>query len=179
MALYLPIRAHNRSSRLRIDGQTIVPPNTFYIDISKATVRKELASHSSIGQWYPAGDVTLSNSDYLILGSPTPGGVVTNGAGLTVNVSTGEFRNRQTGATVTGAAATNFALTVADAVLDRTDLIVWDGATGAVGKTDGTLATAGNSVAPATPAGKVQLYTVLVAATVTAPGTKTDIRNRI
>jgi hypothetical protein len=174
MASYLPIRGSNRSSAIRIDGQTITSTSTAYVDISKASVRKELANHLSVGQIYTVGPISANNLDTDV----TSGGVVTAGAGLTVNVSAGELKVSSTGAYVTGAAATNFALTAANGSQDRTDLIHWDNTTGAVGKTDGTLAAAGSSVAPATPAGKTPLASVLVAATVTVPGTITDKRPR-
>lgn len=174
MALYLPIRAYNRSQNVRIARTKISPTATTYIDISDVATRKEFTYHSAIGAVYAVGAVTASDSDQVVW----TGGVVSNGSGLTVNVTAGEIRTRSTGVFVTGVAGTNFALTVADGTQDRTDLIWWDGTSGAVGKTNGTLAAAGLSVAPATPAGKVPLATVLVAATVTSPGTKTDVRPR-
>src|SRR4051812_12408897 len=118
MAVYLPIRALNRSSAVRINGQKIVPGVTAYVDISASGVAKELAYHSAIGQVFVVGALTGSSLDQIVVS----GGTVTNGAGLTVNVAAGELRTRSTGVFVAGAAATNFALTVADGTQDRTDL---------------------------------------------------------
>lgn len=174
MAVYLPVRAISRSQGIRIGTQTVSPTATSYVDISDGKVRRDLNHHQAIGSVIVVGSLTANNSDSVVV----TGGAVTNGTGLTVNVSAGELRKRSDGTNVAGAAATNFALTAAHATLDRTDLIHWDDTSGAVGKTDGATAAAGTSVAPATPAGKVPLATVLVAATVTVPGTKTDVRPR-
>lgn len=172
MALYLPVRAFNRSQAVRIGKQKILPTKTSYIDISDPVVRKELGYHSAIGAVFAVGPVSASNADAVVVS----GGVVSAGSGLSVNVSAGELRNRQTAIHVAGASATNTALTAAHASLNRVDLIHWDATTGAVGKTDGT--PAASASAPATPAGKVPLATVAVAATATSPGTITDVRPR-
>lgn len=173
-SLYLPIRAVSRSQNIRVGQQKITPDATFYVDINDGPTKRDLNHHQAIGSVVVVGSLTASNTDQVVV----TGGVVSNGTGLTVNVTAGEIKTRSTGAYVAGASGTNFALTAADGTKDRTDLIWWDGTSGAVGKTDGTLANAGTSVAPATPAGKVALATVLVAAGVTSPGTKTDVRPR-
>lgn len=173
MPPYLPIRAHNRSSAVRIDSQLVKPDVTSYVDVAKASVRKELASHSSVGQVYPVGPLCNSNADVAVVS----GGVVTAGAGLTVNVSAGEQKNRATGAYVVGASATNSVIGANSSGNPRVDLVVWDTATGAVSVVAGTPAASG-AAAPATPAGKTALATVAVANAASAPGTITDVRSR-
>lgn len=177
MAPFLPVRAISRSQKIRIgrgNNAEVKADTTFYVDLADGNSKRDLMHHQAIGAVVTVGVLSATSVDDVVIS----GGVVTNGTGLTVNVSAGEIRKRSTGAYVAGAAGTNFALTAADATQDRTDLVHWDSTSGAVGKTDGTLAAAGTSVAPAAPAGKVPLYTVLVAATVTVPGTKTDVRPR-
>lgn len=174
---YLPVRAISRSQKVRLgraSNSQVTVGTTFYADLSDGNVLRDLQHHQAIGALVIVGPLSNSAVDDVVVS----GGIVTNGTNLAVNVSAGEIRKRSTGVFVTGAAATDFALTVAHGTLDRTDLIHWDSTSGAVGKTDGATAAAGTSVAPATPAGKVPLFTVLVAATVTSPGTKTDVRPR-
>jgi hypothetical protein len=172
MAIYLPIQALNRSAALRIDGQKILPTAISYVDVSKASVRKELAYHSSIGQVYVTGPLTGNNSNTVVV----TGGAVTAGAGLSVNVSAGEIRDRSTGLYVAGLAATNSAIGANASGNPRIDLVVWDNTSGAVSVVAGTAAVA--PVAPATPAGKTLLATVAVANGAGAPGTITDLRPR-
>lgn len=174
MAVYLPVRSLNRSSAIRIGTQTATTGTTIYVDISNASVRRDLAHHTSIGQVLVVGGLSQSNVDTVV----TTGGTVTAGAGLTVNVAAGETRTRSTGAYVAGAAATNQALAAApSAGNERTDLVSWS-SSGAVVVTNGTVAATGASVVPATPTGNTPLATVLVPASATVPGTITDVRPR-
>lgn len=172
MAVYLPIRALNRSSAIRVDGQKLSATVTSYVDISKGSVRKEIAYHSSIGQILHVGSITGSNVDQVV----NAGGLVTAGAGLTVNVSVGEMRVRSTGAFVVGAAATNSTITANASGNPRIDLVVWDNVTGAVSVIAGTAAA--SPVAPSASATQTPLATVAVANGAGAPGTITDVRPR-
>lgn len=178
MAPFLPVQSLNRSQNIRIgagaSAVNLKPGVTNFVDLGDGPSKRDLQRHSAIGAILVVGGITASNSNVVV----KDGGVVTAGAGLTVNVSAGDLRDRTTGVETSGAAATNHALTAADGTQDRTDLVWWDNVTGAVGHTNGTLASAGNSVAPATPAGKTPLAKVLVAATATVPGTITDQRPR-
>lgn len=174
MATYLPIRSISRSQSVRIGTQVVTPSTTTYVDISDGKTRRDLSHHTAIGAVIVVGPLSANNSDAVVIS----GGAVTAGTGLSVNVSAGELEVRSSGVHVNGAAATNHALSAAHATLDRTDLVWWDTTSGAVGHTNGANAAAGTSVAPTTPAGKVGLATVLVAATATVPGTITDVRPR-
>jgi hypothetical protein len=79
---------------IRIDGQRITPTTTFYVDVSKGSVRKELAYHKSIGQVYAVGALSASNADVVV----SSGATFTAGAGLNNStIATGELRVRSTG----------------------------------------------------------------------------------
>jgi hypothetical protein len=105
------------------------------------------------------------------------GGIVTAGTGLSASTTAGELRKAD-GTFQAWTASSNLALTAADGTKDRTDLIQVATANGTISKKNGTLATAGQSVAPAADTGNVGLATVLVAAGVSVPGTITDVRTR-
>ncbi len=162
MATYLPIRALNRSSRIRINGQVVLPGATSYVDISIASVRKDLADHSTLGQIFVVGPITASNSDGVVTSAGA--GAVTPGTGVSVNVAAGELKVQSTGAFVAGAAATNQALTLTtSAGQSQVFGINWDNTAGTVSVTAGTPATTGSQVAPAIPAGVTRLATVTLA----------------
>jgi hypothetical protein len=61
MALYLPIRALNRSQNVRIGGQKITSTATAWVDLSDAKTKKEFGHHSAIGAVYPVGPLSASN----------------------------------------------------------------------------------------------------------------------
>lgn len=178
MALYLPVRALNRSSKIRIDNQTVAPGTTTYVDISKGSVAKEVASHSAIGQLLVVGPVSASNTDIIV----ASGAVIDQGASaadLILGVSLGELRTRSTGVHVAiGATVTAVTITTADGTNPRIDVVVADNATGAITAVAGTAAAV--PVVPATPAGKTALARVAVAAAATglANAVITDVRPR-
>lgn len=172
MTPYLPIRALNRSSAIRINKQRVLPGVTTYIDMGAAGVPKELAYHSSIGQVFAVGALTQSNVDQVVAT-----GATTSVSNLVVTVAAGELKTRSTGVYVAVAGGTT-TLSAADGTQDRTDLVWVDSVTGAQGHTNGTLAPAGTSVAPATPAGKVPVASYLVAATLTVATLVADLRPR-
>lgn len=176
MAVYLPIRGLNRSSNVRVGNQKLTVDTTTYVDISDGNVRKALAHHSTLGQYIVVGGLTANNSDFYV----ETGAVVDQGSSasdLIVGVSAGDLVNRATGARVNVAATTTAAtLAAADTTNGRIDLVVADGSTGAVTAVTGT--PAATPVAPTTPAGKVPLATVTVAANATgvANAAITDVR---
>lgn len=178
MALYLPIRALNRSSKIRIDNQKIVSGVTSYVDVSKGTVIKDVASHSSIGQLLVVGPLTPSNADGVVVS----GAVIDQGASasdLILGVSAGEVKTRSTGVHAAVAVTTTaVTITTADGTNPRIDIVVADLATAAITAIAGTAAAA--PVAPAVPVTKVPLASVAVAAAATglANAVITDIRPR-
>lgn len=178
MAVYLPIRALNRSNNIRIDGQKIVPGVTAYIDISKGSVAKDFASHASIGQVYPVGPLTASNTDGVI----TTGAIVDQGASsadLILGISAGEVRSRSTGVHVAVAATTTaVTLSAADATNPRIDIVQVKVSDGSVAKKNGTPAAV--PVAPTADAGYIAVANVLVDANATgiANAKITDVRPR-
>lgn len=179
MATYLPIRALNRSARVRIDGHLVGTTSTTYVDISKGSVRKELASHSSIGQIFAVGPITSSNLDVVVdYGAQVNEG--TSASNLTLGITAGELLKRSDGTRVAVASSADSAVTIstADATNPRWDLVVADASTGAVSKVDGTAAA--SPTLPATPAGKVALAKVVVDANATgiANAKITDLRPR-
>lgn len=61
MALYLPIRALNRSQNVRIGGQKITATATSWVDLSDAKTKKEFTYHSTFGAVYPVGPLSAQN----------------------------------------------------------------------------------------------------------------------
>jgi hypothetical protein len=116
--------------------------------------------------------------NHVMAGAINTEGVITNGAGLTVNVSSA--RCWIGGALYTVPAATNLALAAADPSDDRLDLVY--------AKTSGSPAVPSYAVVtgtpsgtlplptPALPAGGVVIGTVKVAAAATTPSTKASLR---
>src|SRR4051812_27072120 len=93
MALYLPIRAFNRSQNVRIGGQKILSTATSYVDLSVAATKKEFSYHSAIGAVYPVGALTASNNG---TGRVVTGGVVSEGSNATdllLAATAGEYRD--------------------------------------------------------------------------------------
>lgn len=176
MAVYLPIRALNRSQNVRIGkGATAVKLSstaTSYVDITDGNVKRDLQRHSAIGSYIVVGALTISNLDEIV-----QSGVTTSPTNLVITVAAGELKVRSTGAFITVAGGTT-TLSTADATKDRTDLITVDAVTGAQNHTNGALANPGLSVAPATPAGKIPVATYLVAATATVAVLVADVRPR-
>lgn len=176
MALYLPIRALNRSSNIRINGQKVVPGTTFYVDISAAGVAKELAYHSAIGQVYPVGPLTATNAPVVV----REGVLVTpqGSPDQTVDVSAGELYNRAAGTYVSVALVDNLAATAAHATLARIDIVQVNTTTGVATYKAGTAAA--SPVAPSADASNIVVATVARAATdnTVAAADITDVRTR-
>jgi hypothetical protein len=178
MATYLPVRSLNRSQQVRVGTTKLTPDTTSYVDITDGAVKRDLQRHSAIGAVVVVGGLTGSNTDAVV----NTGAVVdqgTSAADLILGVSAGEIRVRSTGAVV--AVAANNAvvtLTAADATNGRLDLVVADTTSGVVTAVAGT--PAATPVLPSTPAGKVALARVTVAANATgiANAAITDIRPR-
>lgn len=176
---YLRIRGLLRKG-FRVDktgggGTLITSAGESIVDLNDPKVRQSLAHHKAIGAFVEVGPSVNAT------GAPTivSGGVVTAGAGLSVNVSVSEIRPDGpgvTGAYVAGSAATNLAIGANASGNPRIDLVTHPEAGGAAAVTAGTPAVA--PVAPATPAGKIPLATVAVANGAVAPGTITDVRPR-
>lgn len=174
MAEYLPIRAFNRSQNVRIESQKVTPTTTVYVDISKATTRKELSYHSAIGAVYVVGTLSSSNSVNIV-----SSGVTTNqgasSADLVVTTEPGTIRNRQTG-TTTAVVLTESTLAAADATNPRIDIIEVKVADGSVKKVTGTAAA--SPVPAATDEGYIAVaqISVLANATGIANNKITDVR---
>lgn len=176
MALYLPIRAFNRSQQVRIDGQKILPTATTYVDISIGTVRKSVGYHSAIGAVYPVGSLTASNASVVFTN-----GVVVTAQGTpdqTVAVSAGELRDRTTGVYVAVAAVSALAASAAHATLARIDIVQVNTTTGVATYKAGTAAA--SPVAPAPDASNIVVANVGRAATDNTISTSdiTDLRPR-
>jgi len=101
-------------------------------------------------------------------------GVVTNGTGLSVDVT--EARVWISGAWYTVPAANDLALATADATNGRIDLVYAKLTSGAPEWAVETGTASVSPAAPATPAAGVAAYEVLVPALAVAPSTKTDVR---
>ena len=144
MAVYLPIRALNRSQRVRIGNATVTPTTTTYVDISDGNARRELANHSSIGAVFAVGPLTATNSDAVVHSGTT---VTANGSpDQAVDVAAGELRIRSTGTYVTVAAVADLAATAAHASLARIDIVQVHTGTGVATYKEGTA-----SATPAAP----------------------------
>lgn len=178
MAVYLPVRAISRSQGIRVGGQTLSTTTTAYVDISDGKTRKELQNHQALGAVVVVGSLTASNSDGVV----STGAIVDQGSSATdliLGVSAGEVRNRSTGVhAAVAATATAVTIAAADTTNPRWDLVVADTTSGVVSKVDGVAAA--SPALPATPAGKVALAKVVVAANATglANAVITDIRPR-
>lgn len=164
MALYLPIRALNRSQNVRIDSQKISATTTAYIDISKVSVRREFAQHSAVGAVFPVGPLTSSNANQVVVGATVDEG--SNAADMVVQVNPGYIRDRSTSAVVIQIKASTLTITAADATNPRIDVIQVNTTTGVVTKVDGTAAASPS--APAVTAGNVAIAQVTVPANDTA-----------
>lgn len=176
MALYLPIRSVNRSSQVRIDGQVVLPTATTYVDVSKGSVRRELAQHHSLAQIYPVGGLTSSNADVVVAwGVDADEGAANND--MVVRAYKGELRSRSTGAYV-AVAQTDVTLSAADVTNPRIDILQVNTTTGVVTKKNGTAAA--TPAAPAPDASNITLYEISVPANDTAITTNqfTDKRPR-
>jgi hypothetical protein len=158
MPTYLPIRAFNRSQKVRIGNQSIKTTTNTYIDVDDAAVRKQLGYHSAIGAVYPTGPLTDINVAVVV---EFNGGIVT-ATNLTPSVATGELYNRDTASyiTLTGTGTQTALVAPVTSGQSRIDLFVADNATGAVTPVAGTAAATGSQTVPATPAGKTALARV-------------------
>lgn len=164
MAEYLPVRAVNRSPSIRINKTRITSTATYYVDVSDAVQRKELAHHFSIGQLFPVGPLTATNSDAVVLsGMVTDQGA--SGADMVVTTTAGSFKNRQTGAVIS-TVSTDSTLATADATNPRIDIIQLKTADGTVSKVTGTAAA--SPVAKPAETGNIVLAEVSVPANDTA-----------
>lgn len=176
MPPYLPVQAVSRSQGVRIGtpGKQVpqAPGASVYVDLGDGNSRRDLQRHQAIGALIVVGTLTTTNVDPVV----TNGGLVSAGAGLTVNVTAGDLKNRSTGAVVNGAAATNAVIAANASGNPRIDLVNWDNVSGAVSVVTGT--PAASPTIPATPAGKTTLATVAVANGAAAPGAITDVRPR-
>lgn len=161
MALYLPIRALNRSSNIRIDNQKISATATSYINLSNAGVPKDFASHSSIGQVYVVGALTNTNSDIVVSGLV----VTADGSDLVLTAASGTLKTRSTGATVISVGGTT-TLATADGTHPRIDLVSVNNTTGAITHVTGTPAV--SPVAPAALTGTTAVAKVAVATSATS-----------
>jgi hypothetical protein len=180
MALYLPVRAFNRSQQVRIGGQKITSTATSFIDLSVAATKKEYSYHSAIGAVYPVGGLTSNNSDTVVdYGATVVAGTAANSVRVADTLNTakttgvaGELRVRSTGVWIAIPVTDSIALTANATGSTRVDLVVVDNATGV-----GTIVV-GTTVAPATPAGKTAIATFTVANATTTLGPITDVRAR-
>jgi hypothetical protein len=176
MAVYLPIRALNRSQGLRIGNQKITATATHYVDISNGNTRKDLTSHSAIGAYVVVGPLSATNSNSVV----REGAVVTaNGTpDQAVDVSAGELLNRSTGVYVTVAAVADLAATAAHATLARIDIVQVHVTTGVASYKAGTAAA--TPVAATPDASNIVVATVARAATDNTIATAdiTDVRPR-
>lgn len=189
MPTYLPIRAFNRSQKVRIGNQTIKTTTNTYIDVDDAAVRKQLGYHSAIGAVYVTGPLTDINSGSVV----TSGGVVTLGSitGLgassfvTASVTAVDVFNRDTavhaknGTTQSQAIILNATGSGANLTNGQSaNVIVYvDASTAAVGFVAGAAAATDSQVDPTVPAGKVPLARcVFTYAATNATGVVTDIR---
>lgn len=176
MALYLPIRAFNRSQNVRIGLQKISATTTAYVDISDVSIRKEFTYHSAIGAVYPVGPVSSTNSEAVVV---TGASVTANGTpDQAVDVAAGELYNRTLGKYVSVALVDNLAATAAHATLARLDIVQVNISTGVATYKAGTAAA--SPVVATADAGNVVLATVARAATdnTIASGDITDVRPR-
>lgn len=176
MALYLPIRAFNRSQQVRIGRQKISPTATSYIDVSDAAVRKEFSYHSAIGSVFAVGPLTDNNSDVIVhWGAATDEGA--DNSDLIVHTGAGELYVRSTG-TYVDVAATDSTLSAAHGTLVRIDIIQVNTTTGVVTKKNGTAAA--SPVAATPDAGNIAIASINVPATDTAITNNqiTDVRPR-
>lgn len=183
MATYLPIRAFNRSQKVRIGNQTVNTTTNTYIDVDDAAVRKQLGYHSAIGAVYVTGPLTDTNSAGVV----AEGGIVTLGSitgegttsFVTATVSALTLLNRDTAVNVNKAQQTQAIVLLADLTSGKSaNVIVYvDNTTGAVGYIAGAAANTGSQVDGTVPSGKTVLARLTFTyATTNATGTVTDIR---
>lgn len=163
MANYLPVRAFNRSQKVRIAGQQLSPEETKYVNADDRKVQRDWARHSAIGAVVVVGVPVVEGQ--------VRGGVVTAGNGLDVNVSGGFWvTDDEAGVYFSEATVT---LDDADGDNPRIDRIVVE-EDGSVSAVKGTPASTPS--APNAPADSISLATVAVAAQATDVGTITDTR---
>lgn len=158
MALYLPIRALNRSQQVRIARQKITATATAYVDISDLATRKEFAYHSAFGAVYVVGPTSSSKAPQKVWSGTT----VTEGVSptdMSIRVLVGELR-KDDGVYVT-VAQQDLTVGAADGTNPRWDIVVVDAAGTATIVAGVVSAT---PVLPDTPAGKTLLAKVTVAA---------------
>lgn len=166
MAELVKIRGLDRKG-IRIGGRTVRSDKSVVIDLDDSKTRRDVSRHSAIGALVVVGDVPAA---------VVSGVVVSNGTGLTVDVTSGSL-TREDGQTVTVAAADDFALTAADGTNPRIDLVTVNNATGAIAKVDGTAAA---TPAVPRPSGDVTvLAQVRVNAGATSPTSITDVAPRL
>lgn len=170
MALYLPIRATNRSSGIRVDGQRILPSATSYVDISKVSVRVELAHHAAIGQIFSAGALTSTNTTARVeTGSNVTEG--TSSADRSVRVLAGEIR-KDDGSTLS-VSQQDVTVTPGHATLSRIDSVVIDLTSGTASVVAGTAAA--SPVAPTLTSVQLRVANINVVP-VSGPGGTNEIQ---
>lgn len=170
MAVYLPVRAFNRSQGVRINGQRVSSTTTTYIDVDPTTTagkagRKQLSYHSAIGAVYPVGPLTTSNKQYTVAsGFATDTQSGTSPTNKVQTIAAGVYVNRNTGARVevaSAATSTNIALATTD--YKRIDLVYLDTADNTFKISTGTeVLAAATATAPTATSTQIALFTVAV-----------------
>jgi hypothetical protein len=176
MAPFLPVRAVNRSQRVRIGKQTVKVGTTTYVDLASTVETggipagsslpyspfKELQNHVAIGAVIVVGPITASNNDWVEVGT---GGVTTATKEAEPKVATtaGEVNNRATNAYFAFPELAAKKIKVAAAGKERIDIVTVKEAGGSAPTiTAGVAALKGAAVAPATPEKELLLATVKV-----------------
>lgn len=118
MAELLPIRAFNRTSKIRIGSQKILHDTTTYIDLEDLTQRKDYARYSSLGAVFPVGGITQSNSPLRAWSGLT---VSALGVDMDVTLASGEMRSDTGVFTPIGEQVVT--IPDADLTLDRIDIV--------------------------------------------------------
>lgn len=166
---FLPVRAFNRSQKVRIGGRQLSPTRNTLINIERKDVQRDWARHSAIGALAVVGSPITTTEDGVVHGgtpSQTGNYQVTVGAGSWV-------RDNGTAVTFDSAVKSitdDTALTSGQARIDRVSV----NSSGVVAVTAGTAAAAASAAAPAVPANSVTLALV----TVTKGGTAAVVEDR-
>lgn len=123
MGVFLPIRAYNRSQKVRIGNQDVTATETTYIDVSDIKVRKDYTYHSALGAVIPVGDLRQNGKAFVVWSGCT----VSEGVADTdriITVAAGELRLED--GTYVAVSSQDLTVTNADASLDRVDAVVVD-----------------------------------------------------
>lgn len=170
MAEYLPVRAFNRSQKVRINKIKISPTKSTLIDISNAAVRKEFSYHSAIGAVYATGPVVGNNEAVVLYGL-----VASYKEAKKVKVTAGAYRKvgESAGPGISVAETTaEYAKPTEGKIIDLVELKVADGT---IKVKEGTQ----SETAPTTPTadtGYIPLYTFTVAKNSEEGKEFTDVR---